>query len=240
MLGDDRPQKKQKFANKNGEGRKEPTNRHVYIEPGVQIDIDIVKALKEQHKTERADDKSTSNKQLMWTIITAGLVFIYTSIMFWQSCQTQQTIATNKQQFAADQRPWLWIVPGEFKVESGARVAVDVHIVNYGKTPAIQMKSSRRMILGPHASKYVLPFSATNAPAVIVPPNDRNTFLSVLSDEAITEERRNFLVSSDDTIMAFGVIDYYDIGGTHYQTDWCLTRLATGATAFCEQHNEVK
>jgi hypothetical protein len=74
---------------KENSAQKETTNRHVYIEPGVQIDI--VQDLKNQHKTERDEDKASHKSQIFWTKVTAVLVLIYTLIMGYQLKVAKET-----------------------------------------------------------------------------------------------------------------------------------------------------
>lgn len=88
------PEHDQPSEHKHGQTEKESTNRHVYIEPGAQIDI--VDSLKKQHKAERVEDKTQADKQLAWTIIGAGLVGLYTLVMFWQGCSSQKAAIAAK------------------------------------------------------------------------------------------------------------------------------------------------
>jgi len=59
---------------KHGEGEDKSTKRHVYVEPGVQIDL--VKDLRDKY--ERSENESTTynNKQLLLTKVSAALLLI--------------------------------------------------------------------------------------------------------------------------------------------------------------------
>jgi hypothetical protein len=129
-------------------GKKENTNRHVYVEPGVKIDF--VKDLREQHKTERHEDTTHNNRQLLWTKVGAGLVLIYAGLTFWQSCSNHQAataaetsakIATSTMQI--DQRPWVYAKDDSstdtIHMKAGDPLVAFVNIVNAGKTPAINV-----------------------------------------------------------------------------------------------------
>src|ERR1035438_264438 len=87
--------------------KKETTNRHVYVEPGVQIDF--VQDLKDQHQAEQYKNTTNSNKQLFWTKVTAFLVLIYALLTFWQARSTNRLVAMSQ----AQQRPCLWPVSGD-------------------------------------------------------------------------------------------------------------------------------
>ncbi len=76
---------------KHTEGEKESTNRHVYVEPGVQIDL--VQDLKKTYQSGQADSTTHNNKQLFWTKISAALLFIVALIY---SLQLLQMVISNK------------------------------------------------------------------------------------------------------------------------------------------------
>jgi len=70
-------------------GGEENTDRYVYLE-SVAI-LDITEELKKQHERERGEDARHQKKQLIWTIIAAGIVFLYTAAAFWQGCSSQKS-----------------------------------------------------------------------------------------------------------------------------------------------------
>src|SRR2546421_63426 len=84
---------------------KETTKRHVYVEPGVQIDV--VQDLKHQHETERAEDAAAHKKQLFWTRVAAVLVLIYTVVSGWQGFLTRNIASTAQDQAAAAQKQFI-------------------------------------------------------------------------------------------------------------------------------------
>jgi hypothetical protein len=67
----------------------ETTNRHVYIEPGAQIDF--VEDLKKKYEWAQSEERAHSTKQLFWTKVGAALVLIYASIAFWQGYLTRKS-----------------------------------------------------------------------------------------------------------------------------------------------------
>jgi hypothetical protein len=66
-------------------GEEDSTKRHVYVEPGVQIDL--VKDLKQKYEAAQSDSTIHSNKILFWTKTSAALLFIYAGLTWVQSCQ---------------------------------------------------------------------------------------------------------------------------------------------------------
>ena len=133
---------------KDGERKKESTKRRVYIEPGAQIDI--AKDLKDQHKAERAEDKTTSNKQLFWTRAATVLIFLYTAFAAWQ-------VKISRDTFNAANRPYVGVsgisIKHLKKDKTGAFQVVDkpdrdthwlnivVEIKNFGAVPGTNYKS---------------------------------------------------------------------------------------------------
>ena len=59
---------------KQGESEEESTKRHVYIEPGVKVDL--VDDLKQQYKASQGESTTHSNKILFWTKISAALLLL--------------------------------------------------------------------------------------------------------------------------------------------------------------------
>jgi len=65
-------------SEKKTECNEKSANRHVYIEPGVQIDL--VQDLKQKYETAQSDNAAHSKKILFWTKISAALLFIYAGL----------------------------------------------------------------------------------------------------------------------------------------------------------------
>src|ERR1700682_747758 len=88
-------------------GDEKSTNRHVYVEPGVQIDF--VKDLKDQHQTSQTEDRAQQKKQLFWTRVATALILLYTAFAGWQTVLTNVAIKDGRNNFIKDQRPYVWI-----------------------------------------------------------------------------------------------------------------------------------
>ena len=131
--------------------QKENTNRHVYLEDGAKIDF--VKSLVDKYDASQATETVHNRKQLLWTIVAAFLVFIYTAITGVQTWLTRQSINNNSKQFEIDQRPYLWttntiptisLVPNE-------QMWANIQIVNFGKAPALSARVTGAILVGPSA-----------------------------------------------------------------------------------------
>jgi hypothetical protein len=213
--------------------------------------------------------EAASKKQASWDckkfiaeLVTIGLLFAYTSIALWQGCLNKTAIQKLSENFIKDQRPWVWpgkIYPVPPKV--GEQVRADVFYVNYGKTPAIKMKSAGKVLLfvGEGILKQADTFFATfdeskvqGGSEIILPPGippDLKNSLGYItsrsdyplvpkqgfSDQAVLDE----LNKTDGSFAVVGVVIYFDSAGTHYRSDYCMMHLSTGAMAWCEKHNEI-
>jgi hypothetical protein len=103
MVGSGRVSEKRGMSKdeKHQPGPKEATKRHVYVEPGVQIDI--VKDLKARHDAEREEDKASHQRQRFWIMVSTLLVFAYTLAMGYQAWLSRATMQTA-------QRAWVGLM----------------------------------------------------------------------------------------------------------------------------------
>lgn len=135
-----RPENQSSAIPKQDGGEKESTKRHVYVEPGVKIDV--VEDLKRQMETAHTESAAHNKKQLHWTIATAGLVFIYTGIMFWQSCLLRRSNEINREALESVQRAFVaYHGIEERRAKQGNRVFWEFQPTyeNSGATPALDV-----------------------------------------------------------------------------------------------------
>jgi len=138
----------QSSEQKNPQGQEETGNAE--IGAGQRIAIDLSHRLREERKTERDEDAAKSKKQIRWTIITAGLVFVYTLIMVWQGCLTREAITNSSKQFQIDQRPYVWTnnVTPEISIQAGQRMWANLVLINYGRAPALKVRIAGKIFIG--------------------------------------------------------------------------------------------
>ncbi len=99
---------------KNDGGEKESAKRHVYVEPGVKIDL--VEDLKKKYESSETENAAHQKKQLLWVQISSVLIFIYAGLTAWQGCSTKRVVieAQNANKIAiAANRPWIGQVEGD-------------------------------------------------------------------------------------------------------------------------------
>ncbi len=231
---------------------KESTKRHVYVEPGVQIDL--VKDLKEQYEASCKESTAQANKMLLWTKIGAGLVLIYAAITGAQWWELRQN-------FRVDERAWLKFEaapqqPGDqtfsWQLTVGQPVTYPLRVVNVGKTAAknVDMKffidivdadkepplsrvdSSRGFPFGHITTGIVFP-SQDFKQTVIRPGNGAAAQLATGDEVRAMEEGKAYLA-------VYGIISYDDIFQIHRWTKFC-TFLGDGQfrAQDCATYNAV-
>lgn len=126
------------------------TNRHVYVEPGVQIDF--VQDLKKKYDTTQAANTAHSNKILLWSKISALLLFIYAGVAVWQGFLTREIIDTTGRQFQVDQRPYVWETgsnpPDTIRLAPNETAVFQIGWINYGKSPAVNVNQVGTVCFG--------------------------------------------------------------------------------------------
>jgi hypothetical protein len=163
-------------APKENRPKKENTNRHVYVEPGVQIDL--VDSLKNEFKAEQHESNTRQNSQLLWTKIGAILLFVYTIITGLMYCANKKAADAAKNAadtahdtLIASQRPWVGIAKDSFRI-NGVNISPDVAEGHEGR---VVVSSSASVVLE----------NSGNTPAVRVSPF---TLVAFFTDEDIPPE----------------------------------------------------
>jgi hypothetical protein len=151
-----------------------------------------------------------------------------------------QSLLNTKQQFQADQRPYLWIAPGNdpvdrlkqvvFRLQSGIRPAeIIIYYSNYGRSPAIVTSVSTDAEIEPNAVQKLhrVPWQESDA---IIPTNVSDA-VYIYSTESVNPSNRASIVAKnakgtdeflDDAVAAYARIRYHDLDGHPYETDVCF------------------
>jgi hypothetical protein len=99
---------------------------HCQIDSKFAVQIDIVQDLRNEIKAANHESSTQNRKQLFWTKVAAGLIFLYTLASFWQLKVARDT-------FIAQERPWVVIDNTEQNgVSVGVQIIGDVQITNNG------------------------------------------------------------------------------------------------------------
>jgi hypothetical protein len=83
-------QKRNSTTEKQEYSHKESTNRHVYIEPGVQIDF--VTDFKQEYKSTQQEAASHNKRILFWQKVSTVLISVYAIITAVQAYYTRQSV----------------------------------------------------------------------------------------------------------------------------------------------------
>lgn len=232
---------------KHGERKEESTIRHVYVEPGVEIDL--VQDLKQKYETASTEANAHNNRQLLWAKISAGLIFVYAGLTFWQACTTRDILNTTRDQFQRDQRPYV-IVEGcsigqlgvpKSQIVVGQPFGVDVHFKNVGKTPALNVLIHRHVVFGEENVDQIRqePIDTRKTGTALAQGNQGEVTAVSLKDTLANESMEinpADIVSWDGRrpIVIFGRITYEDTAGNRYCTPYLQDYLATGTFALTD------
>jgi hypothetical protein len=83
---------------------KENTKRHVYVEPGVQIDF--VEDLKREYKTANSQNSTHSERQLQWSKVSTGLIFVYALLTLLMYCATKKSADAAEKAATFAEKQW--------------------------------------------------------------------------------------------------------------------------------------
>lgn len=164
------------------------------------------------------------------------------------------SLEENRLQFQQAQRPFLvtHLIP---KPHTGSgRAAVDMLIVNYGKTPAVKVNGIGTIFIGKDSMENADKWFETEAPKaflshsdIILPqgfPSDTNLRKSseIQSTEIISEANFQNLLENFMGIIIVSRHVYFDAFGNRYWTDSCFSNLPSSGVIKvlnCPRHNEI-
>jgi hypothetical protein len=110
-----------------------------------------------------------------------------------------------------------------------------LHYKNFGKSPAIHIRTDIRVEIGPNAfQKWRWTPTEQKGGAVLLPNGDVYT---TGRSETICFGNAKTYFTTDGQIVAFGHIDYEGLDGRAYWTEFCVEYLATDAVVNCPTHN---
>lgn len=154
--------------------------------------------------------------------------------------QTQQQIRNLMDSFRRDQQPYVWIdgSPTEqtYKVPSTGeiRILVNANCKNFGKSPAIAMQRYSNVEVGPGAIARIQAGSLAPAKSLI-PPAQSGSFTAATPAMQVVPD-----LTGDDAVVLYTRMQYLDSLGHRYETDFCMSRLHTGAWRYCPVMNDIK
>jgi hypothetical protein len=217
------------------------TQRHVYVEPGIKVDL--VESLRAQHKTDQQENATHQSKQLFWTKIASGLLFITAGLAGWQGYSTKisanaaaDAARISAKALTASNRSWIEarLAPpwDDDNMESNRKQLSDMkeiqirfHLTNIGEIPITNLHAESAIeVLNWNESgnfQYLDPHVFVNASIVF--PSRTFPILDTLfqpgyahSAEQMTPELRNQLDTGQKYFIAYGKGAFDDAAGKHW------------------------
>jgi hypothetical protein len=169
-------------------------------------------------------------------------------------------VETSRQQFAASERPYVNVVHYEYPKRNDPedhRVHIDLLIINYGRSPALHVIHVGRIFYGQNAMTQADTFFSElglthgghrtweGGSSLILPPFSPSDIENLPRTTLVTQEP----LGPEDTalmhtrlgqIVAVDHMEYKDLAGNTYQTDFCAESLPSGAISNCPTHNEMR
>ena len=191
------------------EPRKRATN--VYVKDAVEIDLS--ENLRRLRTAERGEDKTDKDNQLLWTQISAGLIFVYALLTFWQACSTKEMAKTAQQQLVASQRAYISFVGLGQSVANniGGKVAqrlIPLGWENSGTTPMIQGVAylGHRKSPDDVPAGFDYPLDHPEGVKFQVPPRGAKAI-----DDVISVDDLNAIQKHTSRYFVYGTLVYRDI-----------------------------
>jgi hypothetical protein len=161
----------------------------------------------------------------------------------------EESLKASEKSFAIDQRPYLWIanIPKALNFDSvptiGHSIDINVYFTNYGKSPAIIKHAFYATEFGKDAVSKVRPMQwMDDRLGREVVPNGKISMFRSRSKRAVPDRQALAeMVSTDSYVVMFAVIQYSDIAGHLYESDFCTMVNKVGEFENCEgNHNDFK
>ena len=204
------------------------TKRHVYIEPGVKIDL--VDDLRKQQETAQGETNAHQKRQLLWTKITAFLVLVTAAIYFSQLLAMRETMRVGE-------RAWIFInIAKPMQLENNRPMMATMQLVNDGKTPAKHLAAEFYVQFVPNGQSPKFEFSEkiphhTLSAGVMFPKQMFDTYPTRLrwkgdsrtatEDDPLTESEYEQIRSGKAYAVTYGQVRFADAFGIDHWFNVC-------------------
>jgi hypothetical protein len=204
-----------------------------------------------------SEKKEDARKRKIWWLEVATFIVlsIYAGLTAWQSWSTQKIVTLTREQFTKDQRPYVWISkPKFFPPQSGQKMSATVDFLNFGKSPALNIKTDFRSLeFGPNGEKNIdvifnmpkgIKITYPGPPSLPIPPGGKEgqipipemltQSLGVMSDSDV-----QWMNTHSPSAVFGGIVRYEDMSGNIYETYYCVVRWNNTDVFPCIEHNEI-
>ena len=196
---------------------------------------------------------------LVWVTIVLTVASIFQSYYTRQSVNVAiEAVRSANDQFVRTERPFVFVAiktVERCQRNINAVLCADVPVENYGKTPAVHVTYWGKIVypnLGivdlsrgfgvDEDGFFRLLDSGTTAPNPfnngVLPPGQK--YHLTFPTPGLTEAQVNTIFGSDGNAFVVGRIDYQDVSGNRYRSDFCVELLKTRAALQCQNHNDVR
>jgi hypothetical protein len=223
-----------------------------------EIETKIPPDLAKKRDAAEEQKETRDKKRYILEVIGVIAVIMYAGITIYQAYLTRT-------QFTKEERPFVLVSEiRKIQFSVGKAVITDIKFSNSGKSPALHMATiGPGILVGPGAMQQV---DATFANLPDTPPEERTEVGATIApgngsciakpeDDAVldcvistihsreiiqSDDDLKWITTHDEAVVIMGRTFYRDLTGKLYKTDFCFFRFATGALAFCPNHNDVK
>lgn len=205
------------------------------------VEVGRSPSLTEEHTAERKEDATEEKKRYRVELFTLIIVLIYAGLTAWEAYLSWSSRNDAREHFTKDQSPYIWIKPTLPIVRSNEKFVWNIDLLNYGKSPALNVRSCILGEWGTSAPSHIndLPPNLDGtecvtaiSPSLVIPPGG-DMFTSAGAGMIFTQKQAEIINSMDYGLVLHGISDYSDSSGNIYESAFCLSRLATGAVASC-------
>lgn len=183
-------------------------------------------------------------------------VVIYAGLTAWQAFLTQAALKNSKDQFRAEQRPYVFLISNAITLsrppiivpvgEHKGQMMGATHFSNYGRSPAIDVTEDAHIAIGDKECSELEGDAITDEHGTMVAPGDTSFFNFAYSRTIPTEEMIKSIVAGDIPVAVFGHFEYTDTHPTPkvtYLTEFCVMPYVTPdkmpSKNYCREHNGI-
>lgn len=198
--------------------------------------------------------RSTRKAKFFIELAALVVVILYTCETHRTNRLTERALKQSKQQFADDQRPYIWFV-GMRAVPwtTDKKLQENIYFANFGKTPALRQRAIGRIFLGDNARReghdWIMKMRAGNldqrdmSVAIIPQGGGITDFVNNgYSVTAYTETVPNKgdverAMTTNFGLVVVARIEYFGTDPSkRFAADICMERAASGTAGYC--HND--
>jgi hypothetical protein len=158
----------------------------------------------------------------------------------------------SRENFTKDQRPYIWsskVIDARPPSKPWVPWTGVLYYNNYGKAPAIRVRSSAKLNRGLFMDKWVDEFFAkadkeqpedAGSEDIIPPGQGFDPYKNMIVEGIFwTDDELRLATEQDGFWVAVAHFQYYDAAGNFHYSDMCWMGMKSGIVATCLHHNEI-